>query len=67
MKELAQAIYLAVGVFGVIAVVSIYNSPYNQCVRAQQAMNESGKIVVYPFPAALARVQCAEALGGKPD
>jgi hypothetical protein len=65
--DLAKAILFAVFLLAFTAIVIDYKSPYNQCVRGQTEMNENGKSVVYPFPESLAKVQCAAALGGKPD
>lgn len=65
--ELGKAIVVAAVVLAATAVGITYFAPYNQCVRAQTTINESGKVVIYPFPESTAKVQCAEALGGKPD
>lgn len=67
MKDFGNTIVVllgaAVGIYG----ISSYNSPYNQCVRGQTTINEDREIMIYKYPKSLAQVQCAKALGGKPD
>lgn len=67
MKENKDLLLLGFGVAVGIVIGWQYNSPYNQCVRAQEYMNKNSKTFVYNFPKEQARVQCAEAFGGRPD
>ena len=57
----AAAIILAGGLLWAVA-MNLYFSPYNQCVRAQTTILSDAETV--KFPASLAKVRCAEALGG---
>lgn len=67
MKEIKEGIIWAACIIGAALILIEWHSPYNQCVRAQSYLNQNNRQWAYTYPKTQARVQCAEAIGGKPD